>query len=308
MARKPVEFHESWIVKFGLEVSTRDVGTSKVTSVLCLFCKHCGRDDGNDGDDNCCQTRKRKRTTNIKYFTSPWRSDNFTSHLKNQHMKTWDIYRGLSMEEQRIFFVRVEKPEAIAMRSFVQPEASLKARIIAKQKCDYLIDVEIIDKLIGDMLFDTTSEGDNLDDVERSKQIAMKVFELEEDKQVYVTRVKSVLKLNIIVKFVEIGVSFRQASRLYQSVKDETGMGVMGSISDGDVASHYRVICAVNYQYLKEMLKNVWTFSIAIDAGNNAGTAYLDLRMRCYFKDNLQNLHLMAMPMREWHTGEYHMT
>lgn len=70
-------------MKFGLEVSTRDVGTSKVTSVLCLFCKHCGRDDGNDGDDNCCQTRKRKRTTNIKYFLSPWRSDNFSNHLKN---------------------------------------------------------------------------------------------------------------------------------------------------------------------------------------------------------------------------------
>ncbi|KAG7370273.1 hypothetical protein IV203_028019 [Nitzschia inconspicua] len=83
MARKPVEFNESWIVKFGLEVSTRDVGTSKITSVLCLFCKHCGRDDGNDGDDNCCQTRKRKRTTNIKYFLSPWRSDNFSNHLKN---------------------------------------------------------------------------------------------------------------------------------------------------------------------------------------------------------------------------------
>lgn len=209
------------------------------------------------------------------------------------------------MEEQRNFFLREEKPEAIAMRSFVQPEASMKARIIAKQKCDYLIDVEIIDKLIGCMLFDTTAEGDNLDDVERSKRNAMKVFDLKEDDQVYVTRVKSVLKLNIIVKFVEIGVSFRQASRLYQSVKDETGMGVMGSISDGDVASHCRIVCAINYQYLKELLKNVWAFSIAIDAGNNAGTAYLDLRMRCYFKDNLQNLHLMAIPMRERHTGEY---
>ena len=71
MVRTPVEFNQSWIVKFGLEVSTRDVGTSKVTSVLCLFCNHCGRDDGDDDDDDDGQTRKRKRTTNIKYFTSP---------------------------------------------------------------------------------------------------------------------------------------------------------------------------------------------------------------------------------------------
>jgi hypothetical protein len=107
------------------------------------------------------------------------------------------------------------------------------------------------------------------------------------------------------VKFTAVGASFRQASRLYQSVKEETGMGMMGSISEGDVASHCRIVCAINLQYLKEMLKNDWAFSIAIDAGNNAGTAYLDLRMRCYFRSTMQNLHLVAIPMRERHTGEY---
>ncbi|KAG7341694.1 hypothetical protein IV203_023647 [Nitzschia inconspicua] len=29
------------------------------------------------------------------------------------------------------------------------------------------------------------------------------------------------------------------------------------------------------------IFKNIWAFAIAMDAGNNAGTAYLDLRMRC---------------------------
>ena len=91
---------------------------------------------------------KRKRTTNIKYFTSPWRSDNVTNHPHNQHKAKWEIYRGFSAEEQSSFFIREENPEAIAMRSFVQPEATIKARIIAKQKCDYLIDAEIIDKMI----------------------------------------------------------------------------------------------------------------------------------------------------------------
>jgi hypothetical protein len=55
----------------------------------------------------------------------------------------------------------------------------------------------------------------------------------------------------MIAKFVAVGVSFRQASRLYQSVKEETGMGVMGSTSIGDVANQCRIVCAINLQYLK---------------------------------------------------------
>jgi hypothetical protein len=41
----------------------RDVGTSKVTSVL-LFCEHCGRDDGDDGADG--GTRKAERNNKYK--------------------------------------------------------------------------------------------------------------------------------------------------------------------------------------------------------------------------------------------------
>ena len=62
----------------------------------------------------------------------------------------------------------------------------------------------------------------------------------------FVIEVKSVLKLNMFTNSVSVGVSFRQASRLYQSVKEETGMGVMGSISDVEVAHHCRIVCAVN--------------------------------------------------------------
>ena len=44
---------------------------------------------------------------------------------------------------------------------------------------------------------------------------------------------------------------------------------------------------------------------IGLDAGNNAGLSYLDVRMQCFFKGDIQNLHLLAIPMREQHTGEY---
>jgi hypothetical protein len=183
MSRKPVPFQQAWIVKFGLEISTRGIVSSKVTtSLFSFFAK-----------------------TAIKYFTSPCRSDYFVTHLKNQHMSKWETYKGK-------IFSRDEKPEAVAMRSFVQTEAIMKAKIFAHQKCLYMIDVEIIEQLIGDLLFDSNTE-----DVEQTTRNAMKVFFLNGDDEVYVATVKSVLKLNMIVKFIAVGISFRQESRLYQS-------------------------------------------------------------------------------------------
>jgi len=43
----------------------------------------------------------------------------------------------------------------------------------------------------------------------------------------------------------------------------------MGSISDVEAAHHCRIVCAVNLQYQKKILKNVWAFAIAIDGSNN---------------------------------------
>jgi hypothetical protein len=284
-------------------VSTRDVSNCSVTSVLCVFCRTFGREDSNN------ESRKRKMTANEKYFSYPWRVDNFTTHLKKQHHSKWAEYQELSTEDKKSFFKSNECPEAVNMRSFVQPEASMKARIIAKQKCKFLIDADIVNILIGELLLDEPPEEDadnpNGVQVERARRNALKVFTFQCDDGVFTADVKSVLKLNLIIKFVSVGVSFRQASRLYQSVKEETGIGVLGCISDVDVANHCRIVCAINLQYLKEIFTKLWAFSIAIDAGNNAGTAYLDLRMRCFFAEKLCNFHLLAIPMRERHTGEY---
>ena len=79
----------------------------------------------------------------------------------------------------------------------------------------------------------------------------------------------------------------------------------MGSILECEVAQHCWTVCTINLQYLKEIFKNIWAFAIPINAGNNARTAYLDIRMWCYFKGTLQNLHILAIPMHEWHTRGY---
>ena len=84
-------------------------------------------------------------------------------------------------------------------------------------------------------------------------------------------------------------------------------MGSLGSVTDGEVAQLCRIVCTIlNLQYMQELFKKVWAFSIGHDTRNNAGLSHLGICMRCFFKGDIQNLHLLAtIPMREQHTGEY---
>jgi len=108
------------------------------------------------------------------------------------------------------------------------------------------------------LLFSNSEEeGDEEYSFERAKKNAFKHFVHNQADNIFVIELKSILKLNMVTNFVSVGVSFQQASRLYQSVKEETGVGVMGSILDVEVAHHFRIVCAVNSQYLKEIFKNV---------------------------------------------------
>jgi hypothetical protein len=68
------------------------------------------------------------------------------------------MYQGLQNEEQTHFFTREEKPEVVAMRSLVQQEATMKARILANQNLIYLVDLDIIEQLIGDLFLITTQK------------------------------------------------------------------------------------------------------------------------------------------------------
>jgi len=134
----------------------------------------------------------------------------------------------------------------------------MKVHIISKQKFKFIIDAEIIVTQIFGLLFNNSKEnGVKEYSFEQANKNALKHFVHNQADNIFVLEVKSVLKLNMVTNFVSVSVSFQQASRLYQSVKQKTGMDVMGSISDVEVADHFRIVCAVNLQYLKAIFKKV---------------------------------------------------
>jgi hypothetical protein len=249
-------FHQDWEVKYAVQICTRDPVSKDVSSFVCLMCTNFGRVNDDTAD------RKQKRTSNDKYYTAPWRSDTFVSHLCKQHATKWEDYKKLTHEAKKSFSATIEAPETVNLRSFVQPEASFKAQIIAKQKCSFVIDGDIVSKIIVDLLMTPLArieqQGGNLGEVQDDPEVSnasplskelsdseedddcgdelpntdhyatlerkriLKMFEYNpEDDDVYTAKVKSALKLNLVAKFVAIGVSFCQARKLYHSVKEE---------------------------------------------------------------------------------------
>ncbi|KAJ0394136.1 hypothetical protein P43SY_000056 [Pythium insidiosum] len=118
LARRPTSFQPAHALRFGLEVIARDDATGAVTSALCLFCKHFGREPKPGA--------KRRATTNFKYFKGTFRTDQYVQHHRLQHPVKWAAYEAASPKDKQVFFPRHVIP--------VDREVSLAAAAVAKRR------------------------------------------------------------------------------------------------------------------------------------------------------------------------------
>jgi hypothetical protein len=67
------------------------------------------------------------------------------------------------------------------------------------------------------------------------------------------------------------------------------------------------MLCAINLQKISNILNDpvVWAFSLACDSSTHYGKSYFDNRVRIHHNGQIYNLHVLAIPMFEGHTGEY---
>ena len=75
------------------------------------------------------------------------------------------------------------------------------------------------------------------------------------------------------------------------------------------VAGYARIVLAHSLQLISGILdpvknRSAWAFSLASDASTYYGKSYLDNRIRVHLNGKLYNIHLLAIPMYEKHTGE----
>ncbi len=159
----------------------------------------------------------------------------------------------------------------------------------------FIVSRPVVEDIICSLFFDEKDEP--------SSERAMSVFKERDDGEFEVTRNKT-LVFKLSVSFVSCGVSFRQASRLIEFVREATGVANLAGASELAVRDNIRIICAVSLQALSVLLKNTWAFSIATDSATHQGRAYLDIRVRFVKAGKLYNFHVLAVPLHGPHKSE----
>lgn len=284
-------FQRGHELQYTLRITQRSIRSSDVVSVERLFCVHCGRENK--------VGLKRKKSSHIKFFTKPFRADNYRQHHLQQHQDLWIQYEDSSGEEKKIFFEECRLFNQTLHHYFGGSQ-------VAKQ---FLIIAPIVNVIIGEML----SKPDDVDGV--TYESMMKRFEYFADslKQLadgeggdrFHVVTENAVQFSLAIDYLRVGCSFCQSARIMQAVNERTDSVAIGSCSDAKVSKYARYACAINLQKISELLETVWTFSIALDMSTHKGTSYLDIRIRLHlFCRGIVNLHFLAVSIYERHTSE----
>ena len=235
--------------------------------------------------------------------------DHYVQNLKKQHAQKWSEYTNLcGGEDQEAFFKAVDV-------AFVN---TIEAHFNGFGTLRFPINKLIIEVIIVDMIF-------NLDEIEGvARACTLSLFKLVKpdpvdnvnedvpesydliDQEEYVAIIKTAKRFHLLVDTISIDASFRMGSRMLQMFKEHCGISVYGGCNDTIASNYYRVACAHSLQIIPDALhrSKVWTFSIALNLSTHRSQSYLNVRARFMVENTIYNVHLLAIPLFQSHTGE----
>jgi hypothetical protein len=191
-------------------------------------------------------------------------------------------------------------------------------------KLTFPISADIVDNIIGDLMFRAEDELAIAPDAEDEKDIdhdpnparlaakvaklkrnAMKSFVRQDDGS-YVVVVKNVTRFRLAIDHVSIGMSFRQTAKTIESAQKRTNVAKLLGVNDYMVGIFVRILVAVCLQKFSDLLDRdeVWAFSFGFDGSTHRGTSFFDVRFRICVAGILYNFHLIALPMFDRHTSD----
>ena len=303
-------FKHKWLLECGVEISARDIELSKPISAVCKFCKTFGKEQAEDN-----KSRKGKWPQNIQLFKKPWRADKMKEHNKRMHKAQWQEYQTLSDMEKKAYFVDNAPPPANSVLCTFYRQVEKRSVFFDKKIVEVLLDDVLFaaEEESEDVLVETDSLGHDgggvvLENILSIFKLVEEDMECDCDDEIsgralYKAVIPNLYQYNHVIEMIACGLSFRQATNVIEKCKLLSNDTKFGSISRKKVSKYVRIHCAVALQIIKRGLNVVWSFSIALDGGNKAGTPYLDPRLQFVLGATLFNVHLLAIPMFESHTG-----
>ena len=271
-------------LQYGVHVSERDPKTSRVLTVACRFCEVFGKE--------LSVGSKRARTSRVKLFRPPFRTDNYTSHHATVHGAKWKEYLSADPDGRKAFFDTA--PSLHAHYGRYLPDC-------------HLVDRDVVDVVIMSMLMDPDEdEKTKL----RVKESFVSTLDQTEDGATssgdsrYRLDIANTQLFSLVVKFLSSGLSFRQVNRTLNEVKSTLKVSSIGFVSEALVGRYARYLVALSLQMMKDVLSNVWAFSLALDMSTLWGQGYLDVRIRVCSDGQINDMHMLTIPIHDRHTGE----
>jgi len=214
----------------------------------------------------------------------------------------------------------------------------LSSSLGTEQQIVYDIEKDIVDTIVGDMMFNPEDQDDSDADHDadeepafgsaaeinalrfrhrqaaaKAKERALSLFkrvESEDDVAIYfysvtIPKTKTTL-FHLAVRYVSCETSFRMASELIGCTYDVLGNPGLRVCSRDEISNFIRVVCIVNLQRIANLLHRSWAFSLALDSATHQSTSFLDLCFRIFVPNyhSIVNLHGCTLPMFNRHTGD----
>ena len=285
---------ERCLEEHSLRIAGRNASAGCVDAVVCRFCEAHGRKER--------PGKKRKRTTNIKHYKTPFRTDHFKQHLRGQHTNRWSQRRLMQGDRSQFFSASSSVSKDV--------ERWKREDVLA-----FWFDKKAVEVIVAEILADPEEneageralsafqrEGDGSNTRGSGPDQELAETERINDRGGCFAQVKNKRQFQLVIDYVACGSSFRHASRVLASTTRRTGLADLAGRNEKKVRAFARIACAANLQKTSDVLANCWAFSIAADASANYNTSHLDVRMRFCVGHELRNAHLVAIPMLDSHT------
>jgi hypothetical protein len=106
-----------------------------------------------------------------------------------------------------------------------------------------VVSTEIVDVIIGEMLFrpedeldaaddDLASVGDRNRNIEKLRRNALQLFKLNENKDGYSVSIKRVMRFKLAIQHVSCGLSFRQVATTIEQTKNTCKIAKLGGLNE----------------------------------------------------------------------------